>query len=246
MLNGFSFGAGGRAATLFDMTTLDLSGYWRPDFTGVPWVGTTTAGTSGGLELDNGGNSPTTGTAVNGYTPPDFNGSNQSLIATTLPTMTDYITTSIYSYFVVFNADTAPSDFGGSSAPYSNAALFASTSGGMGLAFSTSGVSAWHFDNSNYNTIQVAASAGAFHLAIVVYDGTDLTTYVDSLSGSAQSRSNVGVSVLSYTMFVGKNYNASQYFDGRILEFGLSKNAFSASERLNIKGYVNGKYGLSL
>lgn len=229
------------------ITDYSLSGYWGPDFAGSPWVGTASAGTSGGLELSEGFSPPTTGAALNGFIPADFDGINQHLTATTSgsTTMTNYITISAYSYFTLFNADTASADVG-STTPYNNPALFSSDGGGMGLSFSDAGVGAWHFNGTDYHTISVSTTTNNWHLAIVTYDGTDLTTYVDSMSGSAQTRSHADSSVLTYTLHVGTNYSISAFFDGRIEEIGFIKTALTSDQRGVIKTYINNKYGLSL
>jgi hypothetical protein len=160
----------------------------------------------------------------------------------------DFIAAGGYSVVVLFYADTAGSDFG-ASAPYEAAAFVTGTGGGASFAvgYSTSGVRAGHNASGSWDSAAKAASTGAWHLAIVTHDGTNLKVWVDDMSGGAEATQAMGdVTTGGWTLRVGANYSGLNLLDGKLLELMTAKSAFDLATRNNLKSYVNATYALSL
>lgn len=92
-------------------TGLSIDGFWRANFSASPWPGVATAGLSGGRDLTEATNPPTTGTVQNGWTPALFNGTTQLLTADGIAD--DYIgATSVTIHAVVWiNSAPAPATY---------------------------------------------------------------------------------------------------------------------------------------
>src|SRR5262245_12826966 len=63
----------------FDPTTLDFDLYVRASFSGAPWAGTASAGSSGGRDFTSAGADPSVGASQNGFSPAEGNGTTQYL-----------------------------------------------------------------------------------------------------------------------------------------------------------------------
>lgn len=231
----------------FDPATLSLSGWWRASFSASPWVGVASAGSSGSRELSEGTNPPSAGTAVNGLTPADFDGTNDFLTASTVgaANLEHYFTTSAYTYSLLIFADAAAADAGDADG-YTMPGLIGDGSFAtpMGCSFSDAGIRAWHNASGNWNSVEVPCSTGAWHAVQVRYNGTTLQTRVDGGAWSDQTRGNVGIS-LAATMRIGRNY-ASVYFNGKILDIITASTALTDENLDSIIEYYNSQYGLSL
>lgn len=239
------------ASSVFDPATLTLTGWWRASYAGSPWAGTASAGSSGSRNLTEGTNPPATGSALNGLTPADCDGSNDQL-SNALAT-NNFITTAAYSVAVLFNADTADADAGASTFYTNRGLVFASggTNGGIwGVTHTTSGVRAGHWNGATWNSAIKAASTAAWHLTIVTYDGTNISVWVDDVTNSGAvsvAHGNVDAgSIASDVLRIGTQYNQAAFFDGKITEVMLAQVAWSETDRTNIKSYINSRYALSL
>ncbi len=226
----------------YDPAILSLTGWWRADFASSPWSPTASAGSSGANgDLEEATNPPGVGTAQNGYDPADFDGTNDRLNnASTAATL---FNVGAGSVAVLFYANSAAAPAGsavddeqllGDSGPY------------MGLVFTSSGVRAYIYDSgaAYQTTASSAASTGAWHLAQMKWDATDLYSRVDSGAWSAGVPT-TGPLLLTGTLVIGKNYNTS-YFDGNILDIITADSTLSDGDFDNLVVYVNDRYGLSL
>lgn len=242
--HGHSLGVGGRAGKkrIVDSSfpaSLSLTGWWRASYSGSPWVGTASAGSSGSRDLTEATNPPATGSALNGLTPADFDGVNDLL--TNATTLTDYITASAYFGWVLFNADTVS---GGSA--FNGPNIIADTGGFWGVAVfdlgGTPTVGPWHWDGGAKNAL-ATISTGAWNLACWRYDGVDIRLKLNS--GSIVTTAAGSVSTLTGTMEVGNGFSAI-FIDGRVAEIGLMASAGTDALFDDIRSYVNTRYALSL
>lgn len=225
----------------FDPATLTLSGWWRASYSGSPWAGTASGGSSGGRNMSEGTNAPDVGAALNGLTPADFNGSNDLLTASV--TSENIISATAWSSFVLFIADTAAAD---SALMYTLPQLYAAQSFEIyGIAFSTAGVSLWQHDGSARQRVDIACATGGYHLAQAKWDGSLLKLRLDSGAWSETACTGFSGLLSSTTPQLGSGASAA-FFDGRIAEAGFAQTALSDATFDQILTYVNARYALTL
>jgi hypothetical protein len=109
----------------------------------------------------------------------------------------------------------------------------------------TSGIGGFVYDGA-YKLARVACGLGAWHLAMVRWDGTNIGVTLDS--GSETTTAAGTATVMTGTLVNGLGYPnpTSKYFAGSILELATAAYTFSTSDYANFKSYVNARYGLSL
>lgn len=235
------FAMANRGSAGFAPSALALTGYWRADFAGAPWVGTASAGTSGAEDLAAPVVGPDPGTAQNGLIPAAFNGVTQYLGGSALST---FLASSAWSVWFLVYANTAVLD-PGPGARVTAPALACDTSAYFIVAFTDSGVSLEMADGLGAaSTLTSACAIGGWHLVQCSYDGADLWLRIDSGAASTEAYGNLGS--LAAALRVGANYNASALFDGSMLEIGATSAALSLATFDSIKSSINARYGLSL
>jgi hypothetical protein len=234
------------ASSAFSIASLNLTGYW-PDgnYQSLPsgvWAGAASAGASGGRDLTEATNYPAKIGAGGGY--PDFDGTNDRL-ATAL-TLDDFFNASAWSAWVLFWADTAAADGGGGNR-YANAQFFGDAANAvLAVGFSTSGVHVVGGAAGATDALVVACGTGAWHLAQVKYDGTNLKLRVDSSLWSSLAAANTSGTYMTNAVKFGANYNNTKFFDGKIRNMGFTDSALSDATFDSIKAALNTAYGLSL
>ncbi len=229
-------------AAVLDPATLALTGWWRTDFT-APWVGTASAGVSGTRNLsDASGHPPTNGTALNGKTPADFNGTDGRITAGV--NMNVFAPGTGGAVAILFNADTA-------AAPGANAGIDAAlmaTVGGrrFAIAYTSSGIRAdmYNGDGSTWTTsAHTACATGGWHWVFVSYDATHLYVQVDG--GAVQTTTVTGTSTPdAFFMRLGCDFGAAHFFDGRIAEVMCRDSVWSAGDISGIISYGANRYSL--
>lgn len=231
----------------FDPATLPLELWLRGSYTAPGsdprWTGTSSAGGSGSRNLTEATNYPAAGSALNSFTPADFDGSNDKLANSTA--ITSLISLTAGSAVCLFYADTAFTDLGASQYYQNPSFLVNATDGYFGFGFSTSGVRLGSYDASNgFNSIAVACGTGAWHLAQARWNSTTMEVRVDSGAWSTFSKQ---IQTSANGIYVGTSYAAAGgYFDGKIMELMSAQQRFTDDQFNNIKLYVNTRYGLSL
>lgn len=225
-------------AAVYNPATLPLSLWSRGSYAGAPWA----ANASAGASLANGditaGTAPGTGTAQNGYTPADFNGTTNVLANATADTT--LFTTTALSIVVLFYADTVAAPTGN---VYDDAPFYRDLDGYQGATITSSGFGGFIYDGG-YKSQVIACGTGAYHLGMVTCDGANLTVQVDS-SGTLSTACGAMVHGGKTGVF-GQGYGGTHYFDGRIMEIMLAASVLSGTDYTNIKSYVNSRYALAL
>lgn len=237
--------------TSFNPATVAWTGWMRASYSGSPWAGTASTGTSGSHSFAESTNPPTTGTAVNGFTPAHFNGTNSTL-SDQANFSNVYLSASAYSVFMLVKAS-------GAAAPaanvYDNPQLFGTSRqtlgiATMGIAWSTSGVNAWHETVSGSTWVQtgwVAMSASAWHLVTVTYNGSNLVLGVDNVTSSTIAAGNIVSADLNQCLtFLGDNYNHAHFAAMDVLEVFVAQSSQSSIIGNLKTGYINPRYALSL
>lgn len=225
------------SAAPFDPATLVLTGWWRASFTASPWPGTASAGPSAGPSLTEPTNPPTVGTAVNGLTPADFNGTIQRLV--NAAAMTSFVSNAAGSIACLFFARTAAADAGATNNP----SLIGDTDGRIVLEFSSLGVGLSSYDGATFTAVRAACGTGAYHLAQARWNSTTIEVRVDSGAWQTLART---VVIATATVRVGANFALTKFFDGRILDLLTAQSRLDDATFDNIKSYVNSRYALSL
>lgn len=228
-----------KSGAVFDPATLTLSGWWRASYTGAPWVANASAGGSGGNgDMATNLSDPGTGTAQNGYTPPDFNGTANNLRNTT--DISNFASTTGSTVICLFRADTAAAATGN---VYDDAALIVDTNADYGLTFTTSGIGGFMYDGA-YKSKYVACATGAYHIVMMRHNGTNLGMTLDSAAEVTQACGTL--TSLTGGINTGSGYGGAHFFDGRILELMISNTVLTNTEYGNVKTYCNSRYSLAL
>lgn len=232
-----------RRAGAIDPATLSLQGWWRASFTASPWVGTSSAGSSGSRDLTEATNPPSVGAALNGFTPASFDGTNDQL--TTAVVNSTFLSTSAGFILCLFNATSAAADAG--AAGYFNNPGLVSDIGGSSspmLTYSTSGVRLGTFNGSDFNSVAAAASTGAWHVGIGRWDSTTIEVGVDGGPFTTLART---VSLDGAGgMGVGRDDNAALFFNGLIAEVMMAQFRPSDAEVAGLVGYLRSRYAITL
>ncbi len=231
---------GGGSAPVFDPATLTLEGWWR-EYSASPLAGIASAGGSGSRDLTEATNPPSVGALQNGRAPADFDGTNDLLGSAT--TFTTFAAAAAGSVWCLFYADSAAAD-AGAGLRLDNEGLVCESGGAtaFNLCFSDAGVTASLYDGGFKERVE-ACTTGAYHLAQVKWDSTNLKLRVDS--GAWNSIAAGALSGSAGGLVVGRNYD-TKFFDGRILDVGMATSALSDDNFNSVKSYVNSRYGLSL
>ncbi len=237
----FSFiQSGGAPPGPFDPATLDLSGWWRADYAGAPWSGNASAGVSGTTgALVTAGFDPDVGAAQNGWDPAEFVAANTDHLVNATDATTLFTTTA-GAIVCLFRAASADAQTGSG---YDDAPFYRDSNADLAMTFTTSGVGAVAYDGG-YKIHAVACGTGAYHLAMMRWNGSTLGITLDSASESTIACSTL--TVLTGTALVAYGYGGTHKLDARVLELMTSPTAISPTDYGNIKSYVNDRYGLSL
>lgn len=235
--------AGGVSNTLaieaWSPAELDLNIWNRADFASSPWAGETSLGDSGSNDLTEATNPPAVGSAINGFDPADFDGTNDKLEnASTMGTLFS----TAYSFFALVKADAlAADDSGGDVQPR----IFGDSLSYLCLIVSTSGAKLYTYSGAIKQTAYSAMSTGTWTLLRGKWDGTYLYLAKDSAAFAAGVSAGI-IDTTAGTLRVGCNYNASAFFNGQIAELAFSPTDVSDANFTKIRKYLNARFALSL
>lgn len=233
---------GGGAPPVFDPGTLNLSVWFRGSYTASPWEGEASAGDSGTRDAAEATNPPSSGTAVNTYNPADFDGTNDVLAnATAVGTL---VPAAGYFWWALFMVDAVGTDFAVPDA-FANQAIWADGGGYIGCALRSTGpaVMAWQYDGIGKGA-QHTISTGTWNLLCCRYDGTNIKSKLNS--GALSSNASGAYDITTGQLMLGRNWAGAQFFNGKLLELGMSPEANSDDTMDDVKSYVNSRYNLSL
>ncbi len=231
-----------RSSVLFDPGSLALQGFWRGSFGGSPWVGVSSQGGSGSRNLTEATNPPTAGTAVNGFTPALFDGTNDEL---TGAACSNFITTTNFSFGALVNFAALSID--NTSNYFLNHTIFGTTgtaewavyaraNGGAGLVGCATGAS---------NRVEIAlggAGTGAWKYVQGKSNGTTLSIRVNGGTAVTATASTIGS--LAAALNVGDL--ASSFLNGSLLDLYLTTQHFSLATEDSLLSYARGRYALAL
>lgn len=224
---------------IFDPAALALQAWNRGSYSGSPWAGVASTGSSGSRSMTEATNPPAIGTSVDGFAPPDFNGTSSVLANAT--TFGNFVTQTSGTLIALFNADTAATD-AGNTAPQSIPALISAAGGGyVHFGFSTSGVRFGLHNGTSLDSVAVACATGGWHAAFATWDSTTIYLAVDS--GAFTSKAwMLDAAFSSGTYRIGSNYNGTKFFDGRIMEDMAAQFFCTTTIRDQIYSYFRARY----
>ncbi len=231
--------------TLSDATwtpaLLSLTGWFRGPFYGDPWHGSASAGASFTTSATEATNPPIPGSGLNGYFPALFDGVNDELAIS--GATSDYIATAAGSCWLLLYANSAIADVPRDQ-PFFTAGLLCDMSGaGFNIGFTTAGFVAGYYDFNTWDSVAVACATGGWHLCQARWDGTKIEARVDSGSWSSVSR---GVINVAGQLHLGVNYADTGFFDGNLMDVGITKSILTDVEFEKVRTYINTRYGLAL
>jgi hypothetical protein len=246
---GFGASGGCKKTTVFNPAVMSLKGWWRGSYTGSPWAGTVSIGSSALRDLTEATNPPTPGVVggepVNGFAPAIFDGANDQL--GNVSATSTFITASAYLWWALFYATANGGTSSGIGNAYTNPCLFANTSAFIGSSIFYNGsnnlIQVWHYD-TDWRGNEHQISLNAWNLICCRFDGSNIRSSLNSGAVTATAAGNVGD--LSNPIAVGRNYDGSARFTGRLLELGFIDSAQTDARFTDIKSYVNSRYALSL
>lgn len=231
----------GEPEEVFDPATLSLSGWWRGSYSGSPWVGTASEGSSGSRNLSESTNPPSVGTAVNGFAPAVFDGVNDELSAGIA--ISNFISSSAYFVWALAWIN-AISSTGGLTSAFTNQAVLADMNGFWGFSLSRGSgnnrVQFWHWDGAAKG-VEISVTTQQWVLLMARYDGANIRARINS--GSVSSASAGSITNVSNTLRMGRG---GAIYNGRVLDAGLMASAGSDDLFDDIRDYVNARYGLAL
>jgi hypothetical protein len=219
----------------FDPSTLSPSGWWRASYSGSPW-----GGDAGGNVTAAGAAIPGTGAAVNGYTPADFDGTDDTL--THANDWSTFVTGTAGTVLVLFYADTAAA---AAANTYDDPGIISDDNWGFNLGFSDGGLGIAYYDGG-WQEQRVACSSAAWHLAKLTWDGVNVSIGVDSGAMTTMAAGTLQFNAGSKLTIGHAAVSLSTFFDGKMLEVFLKDSALIAGDIANYRSYVNARYALSL
>ncbi len=219
-----------------DPTLLTLTGLWRGSFAGTPWTGVASAGSSSGKNLPvlGGSQVPGIGTAINGFAPATFNGTNQAL-ANTADTTTAFITTTAYFFSFLIKPVTAVAD----TTVYDNPGLVTEAGGNWGIVFSSAGVRVYH-SSATKNTLALAT--GSYAQVDITFTGGVLKMRKNGGAWTTVSSVAATGGITASAFRVGINYGGAAKFTGDMMEILCGTTIPSDAQLDGIYAYRKARY----
>lgn len=215
-------------------TYASVTGWWRGSYTGVPWVGSPSAGSSGGRNLIP-GFTPSAGSSLDGYTPASFSGNTH--LATTGVTTLQLVSASAYTIHILSKPADQPADIGN---PSFQNGIFSDTNSALAI-------------NRKLNTFQIQHNT-VERTAVTVPQGVwshvtarfgrvagELDVYVNSvLVSHVTSVPNIAGS--GTQCWVASNPIESLFYNGDIMELYIQNAAASSGEISGFYRYLKSRY----
>lgn len=217
---------------------------WAREFTGLLWYHQYSLGLSGNhrwAELTDSSTDPSVGTAVNGHSTADFDGTSdllKMLHNSTERTLTHVISSNSWAFSALVYVDAIASN---SATAYLNDCLIGDTGNKWGIFLrnnaGTKTVIAYQ-DDGAAKTASATVATGALTLIQARYDGTNIEVRVD---GGAWTSTLAGsVSSLAGNPRLG---GLTGFFNGRIVDEMTAKVNFDDTVMDDLKSYINSRYG---
>jgi len=235
-------------AATFDPSTLSLTGWWRADgstgyanSTGT-FDGVASAGSSGSRDLTQGtaANRPADGTALNGHTPPDFDGTDDAVASASA--ISTFVSASAWFFWALVNIDAIANN---NASAFSNDLVFGDSSQFFGIHLKANGgsplVQAYQWDGAEKKA-EASISTSTWTAILARYDGTNIRLKVNN--GAVQTAAAGNITTLTGTTRC--SHTTTYPFNGRIADMGVMSAAESDARWDDIRTYLNARYGVSV
>jgi hypothetical protein len=235
-----------QATSSFSRSSLSLTGFWKASYSGSPWVGSESDGISGSNDLSEATNPPSTGAAINGLTPADFDGTNDKLTAE--GTLDTYLNADEYSGWALINVDAIGTDVSDTTQIYENDCVLSTQPSAYWMIYLRSSglVGIGHYaGGAFYKVVTAAISTGSWALVQWKYNGTEITIRVNDGAWATPVAAG-SITLLENVLALGVNYNAGHCFNGKVLEVATSDVALSDDQFDSVLDDVRSTYGLAL
>lgn len=222
------------------------TGWWRASYSGTPWTGLTSA-----RNLTSDGSDPAVGTAVNGKTPADFNGTTNSINAGTLSNYIGDHPSIRATFAALIWIDTAVADPGAGLRYLGNGVMAELAGVWYASVFTQSAGTVYKLClgalGSTTAEVLTTIPQGRWVLAQWGYDGTNLWVKVgDSARVTTPWTSAVGQpSTPSRTLKMGRANGAASFYDGRVLEQVVCNADQSDANLTKLRKYLECRYALT-
>lgn len=228
---------------VFTPVTLALTGYWDNSYSGLPWAGLASAGSSGGNDqVDHASTAPATGSTVNGYVAAAFDGT------TSWTDAEDSVATMLgiegWSYACLLKTNTLDADTN----VYANNPLWTDDQQIVGVTVSDAGIHAFQYDSAatehkatatwaddTWALVQARINSGSGLLQIRVNNGA----WQSSGAAPADFHANLGT-----TIWLGRT-GYSQLDGEKLIEMFAAAGWDDATADA-IGEYIQDRYALSL
>ncbi len=235
----------GGAPAFNPATELSLTGWWRASYAASPWVGTASLGISGTKNLTEATNPPAAGSTLNGYTPAEFDGTNDVLTAA--GQINNYMSSAAGAGWALVYLDVNNTNAAGTD---SNRMLFSTVGGtaAMGLDFRSSQGARISLYDGAYKSAYKAITTATWALLAWRWNSTTLAIGVNEAPGAAGGASSIACGAIlaaDGAFKFGQNYYGSIFFDGKVADVGFA-NTLTDDDLENVKRYINLRYNLAL
>lgn len=226
-----------------NMSQFNWTLYNRGSYTASPWAGTASAGISGTRSLAEATNPPGVGSAVNGFTPADFDGTNDRL-RDAVNALNTYISDTSGTVVALFKMDALDADDGAASRYNDPQFIGHDATGNFYFGINATGVFLGGWNGAAHDSISSAAvSTGAWHLAVGTWNGTTFYLSIDgaAFTSAARTLSLGGAGGI----VMGANYNSTVFLNGQVLVAAAGQFTATMTDVDNIKTFVNNEFGMS-
>lgn len=214
-----------------------LTGWWRADYAGAPWVPSASKGGSGSIgNLTAHTGTVSVGTKQNGKAPAHFAGAQDMLHASDI---TAFVSKQQGTVLALLKPNAAVAPTGN---VYDDPAVFHDNNADLCITYSTSGFGVAGYDGA-YKTKQVACATGAYHLVMMRWDSTNLGLTLDSASEQVVACG--PLTIMTGALVLGQG-SAGGFLSADILEIAFANYKFSNATYAAWKTNLNARYGLAL
>lgn len=220
-------------------TSLDMSAILLDGFSGSPWNGTASAGTSGSRSVTG---AASVSTLQNGHAGATFNGTTHKL-ADPVSFSDSYISSTGYYYSVVVKPTVAEAPTG---SVYNDPIIFGDDGCNYGLTFTSDGFRAFQYDSTTGWTGPVlSAVAGSYYFVEVWHDGTNLHLRVNGVEATSVAIPMTWLSTYITAMvpILGLSSGANG-LTGTIQALLVSQSVPSTANRSGIAVFLQDRYAL--
>lgn len=236
----------GSGTAAIDPATLSLTGWWRGSYSGSPWSGNASAGSSSGRSLS-AENSPDVGSPQGGFTSAFFVDSNNDRLTTGLGVSADnLVSLTAYTISMLIKPGAGLNSI--QSPVYSNPTIIADNGSTFGVVCGLDApctVRFYHYDTSHKST-SVSVSDAAWSAVDCRFNGSQISVRVNGGAWSSVAAGTLSSAVNGQEVRVGCSADFNFYFDGDVMELLVSDAALSDATLDGVRAYYAGRYGVAV